>query len=970
MRADVVGVALFHADKDRAFHNTALAGLLEPLAVVHDEVHDLVHILIHGERQLPVRAGGKAAEVDEAHHLGVIDDLQVVVKLHRRGTQANVGDDASEVTEDNAVAEAHLILHDEEQAADQVADDALRAIADDQGDHAGGGEDHRGVHANLVECVDAHHHDYDELHDARDQVADGLCAGIHSAGEHPEQLFQQRDADHGVHDGQQNGGQGENAHLVIPLVGEQVVGNRFLREKCIADVHADQHREHQSKQPPGHLLERLVQLFVLFLHGAALLGEHAGQNAAVVILQPVVDLPIHAGHEQDRQRENEAARNDARQNARHRLCQRLVALRADDDVLIIVHGVDVIIIAADPLRTAVARQQRDIRQSVGDGAHLGGGRRRPQHRVRLRRGNKYLRVSVGVHAQQRRVDVGLLPHGAQGAVRQRHADEARRVETAHRGIEAGAVRLLAHQADVGVVEQRPQGELIVLRVLAERITDVAVRRHHRRSRFVIDHGADEIHVAGQLGEVACVKVLAHHFLHFSDHRRAVDHQIAEDVADLYPLLVAELHLIDEAVEVILHLGIMIGVVGQKRQMYRNHPGQHQTNQQQHCRMPRYGEIDVIILGELLALLLILNARALLPHTHGAEPNKHEDQQHQAVLRRDGAQCAGRDGAQRRIGKDGVAVIHLDLHEVDAAGQGAFPAIEARLNALLLISGALGIIGNHALVQEVVVFRAGVGKHLARGVFDDAQLAGGGLQNPLEVHIVDFLRVLPLEAKPSAVQANRGIVIVLRFRHAGGLERAQLLIIQLERTRVVGGNLAARVRIVEYLAVAHAVGIVAEACLRHAGVVKIDLGDVCKDLRLPQVETLIGRLERILKADEVPYRKHGVRHGFIGRVQLAPVLLRRGSRHAPHHAEQQHGGKRQDKDDSVLFLLFELVLRGFRSRGCVLFFHFCFSLCMFSQCDQFSPMTISLSSGVSVTLSLRDRSNLHLKSAAVMVPIIT
>ena len=53
--------------------------------------------------------------------------------------------------DDGDVADAHLILEDQEEAGDDVAHERLRAEADGKPDDAGAGERRRDVHAQLAE---------------------------------------------------------------------------------------------------------------------------------------------------------------------------------------------------------------------------------------------------------------------------------------------------------------------------------------------------------------------------------------------------------------------------------------------------------------------------------------------------------------------------------------------------------------------------------------------------------------------------------------------------------------------------------------------------------------------------------------------------------------------------------------------------------------------------------------------------
>ena len=76
-------------------------------------------------------------------HVGVGDQrLGAVEGFHRRRAQVNVGDRAGHVADDDNIADAHLALKEQNDAADEVFDDRLRTKTDadrqratDEGEH-------------------------------------------------------------------------------------------------------------------------------------------------------------------------------------------------------------------------------------------------------------------------------------------------------------------------------------------------------------------------------------------------------------------------------------------------------------------------------------------------------------------------------------------------------------------------------------------------------------------------------------------------------------------------------------------------------------------------------------------------------------------------------------------------------------------------------------------------------------------
>ena len=67
------------------------------------------------------------------------------------GPEVDGLDEPALSVDDGDVADAHLILEDQEEAGDDVAHERLRAEADGQPDDAGAGERRGGVHAQLAE---------------------------------------------------------------------------------------------------------------------------------------------------------------------------------------------------------------------------------------------------------------------------------------------------------------------------------------------------------------------------------------------------------------------------------------------------------------------------------------------------------------------------------------------------------------------------------------------------------------------------------------------------------------------------------------------------------------------------------------------------------------------------------------------------------------------------------------------------
>ena len=145
-----------------------------------------------------------------------------------------------EAVDFDVLADAHLILHDEKDAADKVADDALRSVAYDQRDNTGGCEDHVRVHAQLMQRIDYDDNRQKKLNDADDQVAEGLRAGIHFGRQRLHDRLRDPHADGQEQDAQKNGRHRVDAGLPLPLVREQIIGHRMRREEHIRKVKDDQ----------------------------------------------------------------------------------------------------------------------------------------------------------------------------------------------------------------------------------------------------------------------------------------------------------------------------------------------------------------------------------------------------------------------------------------------------------------------------------------------------------------------------------------------------------------------------------------------------------------------------------------------------------------------------------------------------------------------------------------------------------
>ena len=150
--------------------------------------------------------------------------------------------------------------------------------------------------------------------------------------------------------------------------------------------------------------------------------------------------------------------------------------RADEDVVVVRHGVQVVSIAADGLQAAVAVHQRGFRQGVCDGPRSRGVSRGPEEGLGRRSIGMHFGIGFGVDPEKRGVDVRLLSHRHQAVVRYGDVNQAGIFEKAARGgVKTALVRQFSHQGGVRVSEQVPELVLIVVRILADLITDIQIR---------------------------------------------------------------------------------------------------------------------------------------------------------------------------------------------------------------------------------------------------------------------------------------------------------------------------------------------------------------------------------------------------------------------------------------------------------------------------------------------------------------
>ena len=82
-------------------------------------------------------------------------------------------------------------------------------------------------------------------------------------------------------------------------------------------------------------------------------------------------------------------------------------------------------------------------------------------------------VGFGIDPEKRRVDVRLFSHGHQAVVRNCDVNQAGLFEKAARsGVKAALVRQLPHHVGVRIFEQIPETVFVILRILADLITDI------------------------------------------------------------------------------------------------------------------------------------------------------------------------------------------------------------------------------------------------------------------------------------------------------------------------------------------------------------------------------------------------------------------------------------------------------------------------------------------------------------------
>ena len=99
-----------------------------------------------------------------------------VVAAKRDRPQSDRLDQARLAVDRDDVAEADLVLQDQEEAGDDVANEVLRAKADGQAGDPGARQDRTNVHVEEGEC----HQSRDADHEQRRHHAEQLTEGVHA----------------------------------------------------------------------------------------------------------------------------------------------------------------------------------------------------------------------------------------------------------------------------------------------------------------------------------------------------------------------------------------------------------------------------------------------------------------------------------------------------------------------------------------------------------------------------------------------------------------------------------------------------------------------------------------------------------------------------------------------------------------------------------------------------------------------
>ena len=104
----------------------------------------------------------------------IVDDLQVAAGiLDDGGADADAADRAPEIIQDNDVADAVFSFKDDEEAGDDILNQALGAESDDQADDADAGQHRAGIHPEDAEAPQQGNNDRKLLYDALEQVRHG-----------------------------------------------------------------------------------------------------------------------------------------------------------------------------------------------------------------------------------------------------------------------------------------------------------------------------------------------------------------------------------------------------------------------------------------------------------------------------------------------------------------------------------------------------------------------------------------------------------------------------------------------------------------------------------------------------------------------------------------------------------------------------------------------------------------------------
>jgi hypothetical protein len=111
-----------------------------------------VHVLGIGERQVHYVIAELHAAVGERRDRAVRNDVDraLFVPEHRR-PQVDLFDESAGAVDRHHVADTHLVLEDQEEPANQILDQALRAEAERDADDAGAGQSRRDVDLELVQ---------------------------------------------------------------------------------------------------------------------------------------------------------------------------------------------------------------------------------------------------------------------------------------------------------------------------------------------------------------------------------------------------------------------------------------------------------------------------------------------------------------------------------------------------------------------------------------------------------------------------------------------------------------------------------------------------------------------------------------------------------------------------------------------------------------------------------------------------